>query len=177
MVLFHFSFVIPCSSRNKFLKKLYKTMNFDLHTHKHHIISLQYLQHKWLPEKSSLHCLRIPIMFKDLAVIMKEIIPWLLAWLNLTIPNQTVRNSLKAKNIKLPQNDFFLQKQLIKFSCTYWSPSFCKILKKFLRPIQSYEDVPFSGPKWTICHEQNFLVQTIITFIYLLALLIVQNFN
>ena len=138
---------------NKFLKKLYKTMNFDLHTHKHHIISLQYLQHKWLPEKSSLHCLRILIMFKDLAVIMKEIIPWLLAWLNLTIPNQTVRNSLKAKNIKLPQNDFFLQKQLIKFSCTYWSPSFCKILKKFLRPIQSYEDVPFSGPKWTICHE------------------------
>ena len=171
-------------------------MNFDLHTHKHHIISLQYLQHKWLPEKSSLHCLRIPIMFKDLAVIMKEIIPWLLAWLNLTIPNQTVRNSLKAKNIKLPQNDFFLQNQLIKFSCTYWPPSFCKILKNFygrsrvmrmchfraqnepfvmnnifwykplllsstywlfslcrilIKRIQSYEDAPFLGPKWSIC--------------------------
>ena len=34
--------------------------------------------------------------------------------------------------------------------------SFCKILKKFLEPIQSYEDVPFSGSKWHICHEQNF---------------------
>ena len=34
--------------------------------------------------------------------------------------------------------------------------SFCKMFKKFLEPIQSYEDVPFSGPKWPICHEQNF---------------------
>ena len=65
--------------------------------------------------------------------------------------------------------NFFLEKQLIKFSCTYWPLSFCKILKKFLGLIQSYEDVP-------ICHEQFFLVQTIIiTFIYLLALFIVQN--
>ena len=65
--------------------------------------------------------------------------------------------------------NFFLEKQLIKFSCTYWPLSFCKIFKKFLGLIQSYEDVP-------ICHEQFFLVQTIIiTFIYLLALFIVQN--
>ena len=35
---------------------------------------------------------------------------------------------------------FSLEKQLIKF--------FFKILKKFLEPIQSYEDVPFSGPKY-----------------------------
>ena len=53
--------------------------------------------------------------------------------------------------------NFFLKKQLIKFSCTYWPLSFCKILKKFLEPIQSYEDVPFSGPKWPICHKQFFL--------------------
>ena len=92
------------------------------------------------------------------------------------MPNQTVKNGLKAKKIKLPQMNFFLEKQLIKFSCTYWPLSFCKILKKFLGLIQSYEDVPFSGPKWPICHEQFFLVQTIIiTFIYLLALFIVQN--
>ena len=92
------------------------------------------------------------------------------------MPNQTVKNGLKAKKIKLPQMNFFLEKQLIKFSCTYWPLSFCKILKKFLGLIQSYEDVPFSGPKWPICPEQNFLVQTIIiTFIYLLALFIVQN--
>ena len=50
--------------------------------------------------------------------------------------------------------------------------------KKFLGPIQSYEDVPYAGPKWPICQKQFFLVQTIIiTFIYLLALFIVQNFK
>ena len=99
-----------------------------------------------------------------------------MAWLNLTMPNQTVKNGLKAKKIKLPQIIFFLEKQLIKFSCTYWPLSFCKILKKFLGPIQSYKDVPFLGPKWPICYEQNLFVQTIfITFIYLLALFITQN--
>ena len=72
------------------------------------------------------------------------------------MPNQTVKNGLKAKKIKLPQMNFFLEKQLIKFSCTYWPLSFCKILKKFLGLIQSYEDVPFSGPKWPICPEQIF---------------------
>ena len=79
-----------------------------------------------------------------------------MTWLNLTMPNQTVKNGLKAKKIKLPQMNFFLEKQLIKFSCTYWPLSFCKILKKFLGLIQSYEDVPFSGPKWPICPEQIF---------------------
>ena len=52
--------------------------------------------------------------------------------------------------------DLFLEKQLIKFSCTYWPLSFCEIFKKFLGLIQSYEDVPFLGPKWSICHKQNF---------------------
>ena len=51
---------------------------------------------------------------------------------------------------------FFLEKQLIKFSCTYQSFSFCKILKKFLQSIQIYEDLPLSCPKWLICPEQNF---------------------
>ena len=80
-----------------------------------------------------------------------------MTWLNLTMPNQTVKNGLKAKKIKLPQMNFFLKKQLIKFSCTYWLLSFCKILEKLLRPIQSYEDVPFSGPKCPIFYEQIFL--------------------
>ena len=52
--------------------------------------------------------------------------------------------------------NFFLEKQLTKFSCTYQPLSFCKIFKRFLEPIQGYEDVPFSGPKWSICPEQNF---------------------
>ena len=87
---------------------------------------------------------------------------------------QESKNGLKAKKIKLPQMKFLLKKTLTfsnfnKFSCTYQPLSFCKIFKKFLGLIQSYEDVP-------ICHEQFFLVQTIIiTFIYLLALFIVQN--
>ena len=92
------------------------------------------------------------------------------------MPNQTVKNGLKAKKIKLPQMNFFLEKQLIKFSCTYSPLSFCKILKNFLEPIQSYEGVPLSGPKWPICHEQNFCgTNIIITFIYLLALFTVQD--
>ena len=54
--------------------------------------------------------------------------------------------------------------------------SYCKVLKEFLELIQSYQDVPFSGPKWPICPEKKFFVQTIIiTFIYLLALFIVQD--
>ena len=52
--------------------------------------------------------------------------------------------------------NFLLKKQLIKFSCTYWSLSFCKILKKFLELTQSYKDVPFQGPQWPIFHEQFF---------------------
>ena len=79
-----------------------------------------------------------------------------MAWFNLTMPNQTVKNGLKAKKIKLPQMNFFLEKQLIKFSCIYWPLSFCKIKKKILGPIQSYKDVSFPHPKWPICHEQNF---------------------
>ena len=49
--------------------------------------------------------------------------------------------------------NFFLEK-LIKFLCNYWPLSLCKILKKFLRQIQSYEDVPFLDPKSPICHKQ-----------------------
>ena len=93
-----------------------------------------------------------------------------MACLNLTMPNQTGKNGLKAKKIKLPQTNFFLEKQLIKFSCTYWPlSSFSKILRNFLGPIQSYEDVPFVMNK-------KFLVQSIIiTLIYLLAIFVVQN--
>ena len=91
-----------------------------------------------------------------------------MAWLNLTMPNQTVKNGLKTKKIKLPQMNYFLQKQET-FSCTYYSLSFCKILKELLQLIQQAQDGPFVLNKF-------FLVQTIIIFfIYLLALFIVQN--
>ena len=78
------------------------------------------------------------------------------------------------QKIKLPQLNFFLEKQLIKFPYTYEPLSFCKISKKFLEPIQSDEDNSFLGP---FIQNKIFLVQTIIiTFIYLLALSIVQKF-
>ena len=58
------------------------------------------------------------------------------------MPNQTVKNSLKAKNIILPQMNFVLEKQLTKFSCTYYLLSFCKIfIKTILELIQRYQDV------------------------------------
>ena len=71
------------------------------------------------------------------------------------MPNQTVKNDLKAKMIKLPPNEFFSPKTTnqLKRSCNYWPLSLCKIFKKFLGTIQSYEDVPFLGKKWPICHE------------------------
>ena len=64
------------------------------------------------------------------------------------MPNQIVKNGQKTKFPQIAPNE----KQLIKFSCTYQPLSFCKIFKKF----QSYKVVPFSGPKWPICPEQNF---------------------
>ena len=76
-----------------------------------------------------------------------------MTWPNLTMANQTVKNGLKANF------------------------SLYKILKRFSELIQSYDDEPFLDPEWHIFPEQKiFLVQTIaITFIYLLALFIVQN--
>ena len=65
------------------------------------------------------------VLFKDPVVILKEIMSWQLriqltvAWLNLAMPNQTVKPGPKIKKIKLPQMNFFLEKQLMKFSCTY----------------------------------------------------------
>ena len=84
-------------------------------------------------KKSCPDCLRI-----QLAVV----------WLNLTMPNQTVKMAQRLKRSNCPKLP-----QLIKFSCTYWPLSFCKILKKFLGLIQSYDDVPFSSPKWSTCYE------------------------
>ena len=52
-------------------------------------------------------------------------------------------------------------------------------LQKFLQPIQSYEDAPFLGPKWSIYPPQKIFFGKIITIIliYLLAPFIVQNFK
>ena len=73
-----------------------------------------------------------------------------MAWLNLTMPNQTVKNGLKAKKIKLPKTNFFSKNN--KIFMYLLAPFILQNFKKF----QSYEDVPFSSPKWPICPEQNF---------------------
>ena len=92
-------------------------------------------------------------MFKDLVVIMKEIMPWLfqyhltVTWLNLTMPSQTVKYGLKPKKIKFLQMNFFLEKQLIKVSCTYCPLSFCRIWKKTLRVDPESRGRAIFGPK------------------------------
>ena len=76
-------------------------------------------------------------LFKDPVVIMKQIISWLfkdsiVTVLNSnsgsisTMPNQTAKNGLQAKKIKLPQMKFFLEK-LIKLQCNYQPLSLRKI--------------------------------------------------
>ena len=68
--------------------------------------------------------------------------------------------------IKLPQMNFFLKKTTNKIFMYLSAPFILQNFKKFLEPIHSYEDVPFLNPKWSICPEKFFLVQTIIiTFI------------
>ena len=74
--------------------------------------------------------------------------------------------------------NFFLEKQLIKFSCTYQPLSFCKIfIKKILDLIQSYEDMRhFLRQKQTICSEQFFLGINYCYYFHLpMPLFIVQN--
>ena len=115
-------------------------------------------------------------LFKDPVVIMKEIMPWLLriqltvTWLNLTMPNQTVKNSLKAKKIELPQMNFVLEKQLIKFSCTYQ-------LLLILELIQSCEDVRhFWDQNSTFAPNKIFLGINHCCYFHLpMAFFIVQN--
>ena len=88
------------------------------------------------------------------------------------MPNQTVKNGLKAKKIKFPQMNFFSKKATNKIFIYLLAPFILQNFKK----------------KFRMCHfrDQNspfvmnkiFLVQTIIvTFICLLALFIVQNFK
>ena len=73
------------------------------------------------------------------------------------MPNQTVKNGLKATKIKLPQMIFFSRKTTNKIFMYLWAPFTLQNLQKLLRRIQSYEGVPFSGPKWPISPKQIFL--------------------
>ena len=59
-----------------------------------------------------------------------------------------------------------------------FAPFILQNFKNILRANPKLGGPKFSGPKWHICLEQFVLVQTIIiTFIYLLAFFIMQNFK
>ena len=68
----------------------------------------------------------MPSLFKDPVAIMKEIMPWLfkdpinsgLAQLN-HAQSKSKRWPKSYKKIKLPKMYFFIEKQSMKFSCTY----------------------------------------------------------
>ena len=81
---------------------------------------------------------------------------------------------------KMPQfllHEFFWNKPLLLLSSTYWPfrlPSLGKIFKK-IQMIQSYEEAPFLGPKWSICPKFFFWKIINITLIYQLVPFIVQN--
>ena len=77
-----------------------------------------------------------------------------------------------------PKKNFLVQTIIITF--IYLLALFIvQTLKKFLEQIQSYEDVPFLGPKWSICPKHILFFWKIIDIIliYLLALFIAQNFK
>ena len=57
---------------------------------------------------------------------------------------------------------FFWYKPLLLLSSTYWPFSLCKIQKKFLQRIQSYEDEPFVGPKWSIGPKHFFFLKKLL---------------
>ena len=79
-------------------------------------------------------------------------------------------------------NNFFWKKPLLLIYINFtllWLLALFTVqnLKKFLQRIQSYEDAPFLGPKWSIYTKQIFFVWKIINIIliYLLAPFIAQN--
>ena len=67
-----------------------------------------------------------------------------MAWLNLTMPNQTVKNGLKAKKIKLPQMNFFPQKT---------TKIFMYLLAPFI--LQIFLKIIWADPE--LCHTQLYM--------------------
>ena len=98
-----------------------------------------------------------------------------MAWLSLTMPNQTVKNGLKA-NDQIAAKDFFLEK-LIKCSMFLLAPFILQNFKKILRADRSrvMRMCHFWAQNGSFVMNKFFWVQTVITFIFLLALFIVQN--
>ena len=76
----------------------------------------------------------------------------------------------RAQNGPFVLNKFFLVQTIIITFIYLLALFIVQNLKKFLQPILSYEDMPFLGPKLSICPKQFFLGEIInIILIYLLA--------
>ena len=84
----------------------------------------------------------------------------------------------RAQNGPFVLNKIFLVQTIIITFIYLLALFIVQNLKKFLKQIQSYEDAPFWGPKWSICSKQIFFFLTIINIIliYLLAPFIEKNF-
>ena len=70
----------------------------------------------------------------------------------------------RTQNGPFVLNKFFWYKPVLLLSSTCQPFSLWKIYKKVLQRIQSYEDVPFLGPKWSICPKQFFFGKLLISF-------------
>ena len=84
----------------------------------------------------------------------------------------------RAQNNPFSLNKVFLVQTIVITFIYLLALFIVQNLKKFLQQIQSYEDAPFLGPKWSSCPKQKFFWKIInIILIYLLAPFIVQNFK
>ena len=71
-----------------------------------------------------------------------------------------------SKLVHLPQTRTFLGKIINTIFIYLLNLSLCKILKKFLQWIQSYKDVPFLDPKWSICPNEFFFQKNLVPIIH-----------
>ena len=70
----------------------------------------------------------------------------------------------RAQNGPFVLNKIFLVQTIIITFIYLLALFIVQNLKKFLQQIQSYEDVPFLGPKWSICPKQFFFGKLLISF-------------
>ena len=86
-----------------------------------------------------------------------------------------------APKDQIAPNESFSRKTTNKIFMYLSAHFILQKLKKNSQPVQNYEDVPFSSPKWPICPEQNFFgTNHYYRFhlpIGLLAFFTVQNFK
>ena len=83
----------------------------------------------------------------------------------------------RVQNGPFTPNKIFLVQTIIITFIDLLALFIVQNLKKFLQRIQSYEDMPFLDPKWSISSKQIFFGKIInIILIYLIAPFILQNF-